>query len=243
MKVYFIPGLGAKSTCFKYITLPEGFEKACIDWHTPKGNETLEEYTRKMAEAIDTTEPFVLVGYSFGGVIVQEMNRFLKPEKIILIASMRNNEQIPNLFKLGKAVHFTKWFPMGFFTREGVLSYSFARTVYRKTERGRSADRVRLEEFMMELTPVYLRWSMHRITHWRQSVECPNLYQIHGTKDIIFPYRKIEKDYALKKERLYTIEGANHILVLEAPKKVSRALENILLDKNSRNLFPKPQIF
>ncbi|MDR2122053.1 MAG: alpha/beta hydrolase [Flavobacteriaceae bacterium] len=232
MKVYFIPGLGASSKCFKFITLPKGFEKIYIDWFTPEGSETLEEYTRKMAEAVDSSEPFILVGYSFGGVIVQEMNKFLNPEKTILIASMKNNEQIPGYFPFVKKTRLVKWFPMSFFSNKSFLSYAFARTVYFKTRSVRLKEEIRLEEYMSQLNPAYMRWSLNTITKWKSTIECKNLYQIHGTKDPIFPYRLIQKSYNPENEKyLKTIEGASHLLVLEKPWKVNEAFENILLEQ------------
>jgi alpha-beta hydrolase superfamily lysophospholipase len=229
MKVYFIPGLGASSNCFKFIRLPDGYEKVYIDWFTPRGDETLEEYTYKMAEAIDTSEPFILVGYSFGGVIVQEMNRFLKPKKNILIASMKSNEQIPFLFKIIHKIRFVKWFPMSFFSNKSFLSYTFARSVYFKAQSVKLKEKIKMEEYMSQVNPAYMKWSISMITKWRSTIKCDNLYQIHGTKDPVFPYRLIQKSYnTANKNYLKTIEGANHILVLEKPKKVNEAFKNIL---------------
>jgi pimeloyl-ACP methyl ester carboxylesterase len=76
-----------------------------------------------------------------------------------------------------------------------------------------------------------MKWSINIITRWRSTIECDNLYQIHGTKDPIFPYKLIRKSYnSANHNNLKTIEGANHILVLEKPKKVNEAFENILLE-------------
>lgn len=233
MKVYFIPGLGANCKCFKHIKLPDGFDKVYIEWFTPKGTETIEEYTHKMAEKIDTTEPFILVGYSFGGIIVQEMNKFMNPEKTILIASMKNDIQTPQLFKILKRIKFTHWFPMTFFTSKKFLSYAFLRSVYFKVRPPRIKDKedLKIEEYMTQMNPQYLKWSINQIINWKSEKECKNIYQIHGTKDIIFPYKKIsiktKKDDM--QDNLYTIDKASHILVLEYPHKINKAFEKILL--------------
>lgn len=216
MNVYFIPGLAANCKVFKYITLPEGFEKKYIEWFKPKGNETLSEYTHKMAESIDTSKPFILVGYSFGGVIVQEMNKFLTPEKTILIASIKQESEIPNYFKLALKIHFTKFFPMKFITGKGILSYAFIRSIY-------YGKNNKIEEYISQRNPEYLRWSIDQILHWKPTISCKNLYHIHGTKDIVFPQKRIKK--------AFLIENANHLLVLQMPKKVNSFLADILLNK------------
>lgn len=232
MKVYFIPGLGANCKCFKFIKLPEGFEKVYIEWFTPKGTETIEEYTHKMAETINTSEPFILVGYSFGGVIVQEMNKFMNPEKTILIASMKDEQQIPPLFKILKKIKFAHWFPMKFFTNKGFLSYTFFRSIYFrvKSPRIQNKEDLKIEEYMSQMNLPYLKWSINQIINWKPQKECGKLYQIHGTKDIIFPYKRIYKRYNGDKNiHLQTIEKASHILVLEYPHKINKAFERILL--------------
>lgn len=234
MKVYFIPGLGAKCQCFKFIKLPEGFEKIYIEWHLPEKNDSLSTYVRKMSEKIDQSEPFILVGYSFGGVIVQEMNKFMKPEKTILIASMKDKIQIPELFKILKKIKFAKWFPMKFFTGKKMLSYAFMRSVYFNTipSKKQKRNQIKLDEFMVDLNSEYFKWSIDQIVNWLPEKECEKIYQIHGTKDIIFPFKKIHAGYATTQQpHLEIVEKGSHLLVLELPKKVNKALENILLNE------------
>ncbi|RYD69520.1 MAG: hypothetical protein EOP53_27030, partial [Sphingobacteriales bacterium] len=64
MKVYFISGLAADCRVFKRIQLPAGFESVYLDWIPPLPNESLQSYAMRMAESIDTNEPFALVGLS-----------------------------------------------------------------------------------------------------------------------------------------------------------------------------------
>jgi alpha-beta hydrolase superfamily lysophospholipase len=234
MKVYFIPGLGAKCRCFKFIELPKGFEKVYIEWHLPEKNDSLRAYVQKMAENIDQSEPFILVGYSFGGVIVQEMNKFMKPEKTILIASMKDSIQIPGLFKILKKMKFATWFPMKFFTGKKMLSYAFMRSVYFsiKHPKNQKKSLIKLDEFMVDLNSDYFKWSIEQIINWLPDKECDKIFQIHGTKDIIFPFKKIHNSYLrTKNQGLEIVEKGSHLLVLELPKKVNKALEKILLDK------------
>lgn len=81
MKLYCISGLGANQKAFKFLKFPDGIEPVFIEWLIPERGETLVHYTQRMAKNIDTSEDFALLGLSFGGIIVQEMNRFLSPKK------------------------------------------------------------------------------------------------------------------------------------------------------------------
>ena len=79
--VYFISGMCYNCKVFDKLRLPKGYKKAYIEWFIPSPDESLSEYAHKMAKTIDTSRPFILIGYSFGAVIMQEMTLFLKPEK------------------------------------------------------------------------------------------------------------------------------------------------------------------
>ncbi|MDR3272587.1 MAG: alpha/beta hydrolase [Flavobacteriaceae bacterium] len=224
MKIHFIPGLAANCKCFKFIELPHGFEKIYIEWLHPEPQETLEHYTLRMAENIDPSDPFMLLGYSFGGVIVQEMNRFLSPEKTILLSSIKNNVQRPKYFDWVQKTHLTHWFPMNFFANDGFLSYTFARSVYF----GKHMEK--FEEYLsLHTDPIYMRWAIDNVTKWKSTVLCENLYQIHGTKDIVFPYKLIKKNNDKNIEnQLFTIPGGDHLMALLKPHLINQALKEIL---------------
>jgi hypothetical protein len=92
MKVYFISGMCVNCKVFDSIILPDGYEKHYIEWNIPEGSETIEEYAFKLAERIDQSQPFIIIGYSLGGIVMQEMNKFLRPEKNILIYQKQDRE-------------------------------------------------------------------------------------------------------------------------------------------------------
>ena len=71
--VYFISGMCYNCKVFDKLRLPKGYKKAYIEWFIPSPDESLSEYAHKMAKTIDTSRPFILIGYSFGAVIMQEM--------------------------------------------------------------------------------------------------------------------------------------------------------------------------
>ena len=51
-----------------------------------------------------------------------------------------------------------------------------------------------------------------------------NLVQIHGTKDHIFPSRKLKANY--------TINNTGHFMIISHARKVSEIIRKILLGKN-----------
>ncbi len=214
MDIYFISGMSANCKVFDAIKLPYGFDKKYIEWLIPENNESLDEYTHRMSVSIDTSKPFVLVGYSFGGIIVQEMNKFLTPCKTIIIASMKAEDEIPALFRVGHRIKFAEYLPVGFFKTSDLISDFFSRFVYH-------TKREDMEKYISYTDPFYTKWSLYQILNWHSTFECPNLYHIHGTKDQMFPFKGVKN--------AYQIEGADHLLVMKKSNVVSRILEEILL--------------
>lgn len=79
---------------------------------------------------------------------------------------------------------------------------------------------------MTMIDPVYIRWSLRQITHWKPSVKLNNIYHIHGTRDQVFPYEQILD--------AKPIIGGDHLMVVKRAKEVSLALEDVLTDKTKR---------
>ena len=81
--VYFMPGMAANPSIFEHIRLPENtFKIHYLEWIIPLDKENLSDYAKRMSLIIKH-ENAVLIGVSFGGILVQEMSLFLKLRKII----------------------------------------------------------------------------------------------------------------------------------------------------------------
>lgn len=215
-KVYFVSGMCNSCSVFDGLKLPDGYEKVYIEWLIPQEDETLDSYVHRMAKNIDVSEPFVLVGYSFGGVIIQEMNAFLTPKKNIIISSMKSEKEIPQLFKFAKQVNFTQHIPKSIFGATDFMTTVFSRYIY-------DLPKDRIRRLMAITDPVYVRWSVDKITSWVPRVKCENLYHIHGTEDQIFPFRQIEN--------VYGVVGGDHLMVMDKAEEISGLLDHFILEK------------
>lgn len=211
--VYFISGMCYNCKVFDRIELPSGFRKRYIEWNIPGPDETLHDYSVRMAEAIDTTEPFVLVGYSFGAIIIQEMDKFLSPTKNIIISSFKKPSEIPAIFKAVRKTGLARMMPDKVYSSVDFITNSFNRLVYR-------APDDRLNKFMTHTDPVYIKWAVHQITEWIPDNDSPKFYHIHGTDDQIFPFKQIEN--------VYPVEGGDHLMVVRKAAEVSSILAKIL---------------
>lgn len=217
-KVYFISGMCYNCEVFDKLHLPKGYLKIYLEWYIPRPDESLNDYARRMAETIDTTQPFILIGYSFGAVIMQEMTNFMKPDKCVIISSFKSKKEIPVLFKAVHKTNLVEILPKRLFASSDFVTNAFNHLVY-------NASNADLAEYMTYTDPVYIKWAVEQITQWEPDNQSEHLYHIHGTADQIFPYDRLEN--------VFPIEGGDHLMVLKKAEAVSSVLDSILLMKVS----------
>lgn len=211
MKLYIISGLGADFKVLERLEFPEHIEPIFIPWLIPYRKETKEHYIKRMMEKIDTREPFALLGYSFGGFIVQEIHRQVRAQKVVIMGSIRSNSEMPRIIKWAKYTKLPKWLPTAFFSEKPQLLYGKIRSWVIKTERVMHYFRVR--------NPYYLKWCLEQISDWKFAEESKDVIQILGDHDLIFPAKNSQPDYVIK--------GGTHLFPVTKPKVVSRFLHEI----------------
>lgn len=198
--VYFVPGLAAGPMIFEYIKLPEDrFETHILEWLIPEKNESLKDYTKRMAEGIMHEDP-VLIGVSFGGLIVQEMGAFVKARRIIIISSAKSNKEFPRRMWLARKTKLYKVFPTRMMQNVDKI---------RKIVPGKNLITRRLdlyEKFLSVRDKKYLDWAFEKVIEWDRSEPDPSVIHIHGTADGVFPVRYI-KNYI-------PVKGGTHIMII-----------------------------
>lgn len=102
INVYLMPGMAANPSIFKNIKLPEEtFNQYLLEWFVPSKGMSLEEYAIEMCTKITHTD-VVLIGVSFGGILVQEMAKHIRTKKVILISSVKTKYELPKRMRLAK---------------------------------------------------------------------------------------------------------------------------------------------
>ena len=102
--VYLIPGQGADLRLFNNLNIDSAFEIKHVQYFTPEKGLTLQEYSKQLSSQIDTTQEFVLIGVSLGGMIATEMAEFLSPQKVIIISSAKNRKELPLQYRFQKNI-------------------------------------------------------------------------------------------------------------------------------------------
>lgn len=212
MKTYIVSGLGADRKVFEHIQFREDLEIEFIDWLIPNQNESFEQYVDRMAANINTNEPFYLIGYSFGGIIVQEINKKFPAQKVVILGSIKSAKEKSKLMKFGKTSSILKRVPDSVFNEKSAAFYAFFRTLF-------DPKNPKLLQYFCVKDPYYLKWSIEKILDW-DSEENPQVVQILADKDIVFPLKNSKPDYIIK--------DATHLFPVTKAKEVSNILKEIL---------------
>ena len=177
--VYLMPGMSANSLIFEKIKFPENFKLHKLDWINPDIDESIENYAKRLSEKIVHKYP-VLIGVSFGGILVQEISKIVKVDKLIIISSIKCNKEMPSHMKFGKITKSYKLLPVKWINDfESLISFVLGPKIKKRVDLYRKYLSVRDEN--------YLSWSLREMIEWKQSKPLKNIIHIHGTKDLVFP--------------------------------------------------------
>ena len=220
--VYLMPGLAASSAIFEHIDLPaDTFEIHKLEWLMPVKSESLEDYAKRTAELVILPNP-VLIGVSFGGIIVQEMARHLHAEKVIIISSIKSKSELPAIMKFAKATASYKLLPIATFLK--------VENTLRKYPLGNHINgRLELyEKYLSIRDPFYLKWSIDKIIHWKRENADRNVVHINGDEDEIFAAKNINGYIKVK--------GGTHIMIINRYKWFNENLPRIILEDKKQNI-------
>lgn len=214
--VYFMPGMAASPSIFERIQLPADiFEIHLLEWLVPEKEESIEHYAQRVAKNIKH-DNVILVGVSFGGILVQEMKPFVKPKKVIIISSVKSNLEFPRRFKIAKTTKAYKLIPTKLFENiDNLAKFTFGSSILKQ--------RLKLyEKFLSVRDKVYLDWAIEQIINWKRIEIDPEVIHIHGDNDEVFPIKHIKDCIVVK--------GGTHIMILAKYRWLSDNLPKIMLD-------------
>lgn len=209
--IYFVPGLAASTKIFEYISLPKDtFELHFLEWILPKStNESIESYAQRMCDKIEHQNP-ILIGVSFGGVMVQEMSKVLNCKNVIIISSIKSRKELPNRLKVAQKTKAYKLVPTKVIEQFEDYEQYFLGDYLKK--------RAELYKLYLSMRNAnYLEWSIHTILNWQQNEPLNYVRHIHGNKDEIFPIKHI--DNAIE------IDNGTHIMILNKAREISKIIE------------------
>jgi len=206
MTLYLIPGLGADERVFKDFDLD--LKTQVIHWIEPTPKESLADYADRLSAQIDTSQPFGILGVSFGGMIAVEMAKLLNPKITILVSSVSCSDQLPQHYvKLGKTGALNLLPDALLKPPVAIMSFLFG-----------AENNELLRAIIRDTDPSFLRWALNAILSWGSSDAIPSCIRIHGTKDRVIPL----------KGDATQVEGGGHFMIVNRAVEVSRIVNEVV---------------
>lgn len=212
--IYLMPGMAASSKIFEYIKLPEDkFKIHYLEWIQPKSNESLEDYARRMCDHINEKE-VVLLGVSFGGILVQEMGKFINTSKIIVVSSIISKSQLPKRMRLAKLTKAYKLMPTKLLSNLELLEkYAYGDFFMKRMDL--------YKKYLAFADKDYLDWAIDKVVNWNQEDPHNNVIQIHGDKDGVFTNSC--------HGNCIVVKGGTHIMIINKYKWFNENLPELIL--------------
>lgn len=211
-----MPGMSANPLIFKRIKFSdEKYEIHFLKWAKPVLNESIENYSKRLLDFIKHKNP-ILIGVSFGGLIVQEISKLIDVEKVIIISSIKSNLELPLYMKSAKFLKLYNYFPLKLFDDVFNISKSLKiNKIYKKLDL--------IDKYLSVRDENYLKWAIREILNWKQEKPLQEVIHIHGDKDLTFPISLI-KDCII-------VPGATHALILTKYRWLNKNLSLIIEKK------------
>lgn len=211
--VYLMPGMAANPTIFENIKLPEDRYKIhWLEWQIPNKDETLEDYAKRMCKFIKH-DNVVLLGVSFGGILVQEMSKFLNLKKLFVVSSVKSHHELPKRMKLLKYTKAYKILPTRLVSNIELLTkYALGETIKKRVDL--------YKKYLSVNDTVYLDWAIKQVVCWEQEEPNPDAIYIHGDKDMVFPHSCTGNCVVIK--------GGTHIMIINKYKWFNENLPKLI---------------
>lgn len=210
---YIFSGLGADERIFEHISFGAR-TVVFLPWKEVGPKETLTSYARRYLPEI-ADKHAVIIGISFGGILAQEVSECLgNTNPVLLIASVRTKDELPLLFRWGGKIGLNKLIPIRLSLHLKKVNHFFFGT---QTEQEKST----LDTILKETNPQFAKWAIHEIVNWnRRSSSNPQIAQINGANDRIFPIKNIRSTIQ--------IENGTHFMTVSQSELLSTIIQNEL---------------
>lgn len=212
-----MPGLAANEAIFENLKLSKkSYTLHYLQWIIPHKNEAINKYCIRLANQIKH-ENIILVGVSFGGIIVQELSSIISPKLIIIISSISSDKDLPNRIKFFKHTKLLNFVPKRFYTDiDRLIKITLGENSKKRQELYR--------KYLSFNDPVYLDWAFKTILTWKKKHTDITLLHIHGTKDSVFPIKHIKSEHLIK------IDSGSHIMIMKRYKWFNENLPKLIND-------------
>jgi len=216
-KLYLLPGQGSDHRIFSNLNFPESVDTIHLHYLQPEAGEGMHSYAGRMANCIDTAQPFSVLGVSLGGMVAVEMCNYLQPEQVIILSSAANPDELPKLYRWFRGHNFYTHIPAPVFK----WSTYILQPIF---EPDRSRERKTCNAMIRDKDASFIKHAVHLIVSWEMpdtSTVNTKIIHIHGDADNTLP---VENTHAA-----FIVENGSHMMTLVQARDISEILEQVLV--------------
>jgi pimeloyl-ACP methyl ester carboxylesterase len=211
--IYLFPGEGSDERIFSKMSFDSNYRVVHVVLPTPDSGATMQSYAKAISLQIDTSENFIFIGVSLGGMVCVELSDYLKPLKTIIISSAKCRSELPHRYRFQRIVPINKLVPEK-------LVKTGARFLQPIVEPDRDLHAEIFNSMLAGKSPTYYKRTVDLILNWKRNKAPENIIHIHGTNDHTLPIRNIKADYV--------IEGGSHMMTLTRGEEVNGVVQEVL---------------
>jgi pimeloyl-ACP methyl ester carboxylesterase len=212
--LYLLSGQGSDERIYQEINWDTNqYQTVYIPYLIPERGEAMNTYAQRLAQKIDTTKPYTIIGVSLGGMLASEMKTFLNPEKVIIISSAKCRSELPTRYRMQRYLPFYALVPKEVL-KAGAL---IAQPLF---EPDRKSHKEIFVSMLKSKDKRFTKRSIRMIMNWDKDDCDPELVHIHGEADNTLPINKVKPTHI--------VEKGSHMMALTRAKDVSAIINEVL---------------
>ncbi len=182
-----------------------------MSWIDPVLDESLQSYAHRMMKhhGVDQVESPILLGLSFGGMLVTEIAKLIPGSKAILVSTSETRDELPLSIKAGARIKVNKYIPDMFLHPPIELASKFFGTEKKEL----------LQAILNDSDTSFTKWALGAIGNWDNEKRLTDRLKIHGTSDLVIPFSD---------ESAIAIKGGTHFMIIDRADEVSSVINSYL---------------
>ncbi len=212
--MYMIPGFITNEVIYRGLRKELPIETQVLEFIPPNKKESITSYAKRLAEGIDQTKPFYLLGTSFGGLLSIEISKFLEPEKLIIVSSGKNRDELSFFMKQKWATAFFQIIPAFIIKYVFIIGFAIGSLFIKSYKRINTKE---VKQMIGSVDGKLEKWIMRRISLWDNHNHRKDIIHIHGDKDRVFSKKALKTAHVIK--------GGSHSMVIDQYKEISEVIK------------------
>jgi len=168
------------------------------------------EYAVRLMSQIDQSNPVILLGVSFGGLVAVEVAKRLNPIQTILISTVEIKKDLRKFYRVMGKTGLVNIIPSSFFIPPKALTDRYVG----------AKNKELLRAILDDTDPKFVKWAVRQLIRWQNNTAIKNTLKINGNNDLLMPHR-------MNRNQIF-VEGGKHFIVVDQADEVSNIINKSL---------------